>query len=212
MAYISNEWEVGDYVTKDKMNNIENGISVLDTTKEALNNKTFDINEASTDDEYPSAKAVWDLMCKVPGFEPNGGGSGYTTLKSMLERTTSTIHDNVLDSIGHNAFATYTELTSVAFENCKVISSYAFADCRSLTTASFPAATIIGSYAFSGCTSLSAITLTASSVCSLSNSNAFSNTALTNIYVPASLVSAYQSASNWSYFSSMITAIEDANI
>lgn len=76
MSYIPNEWEVGDYVTKDKMNNIENGISVLDTTKEALNNKTFDINEASTDDEYPSAKAVWNLLSKINSY-PDARGVGF---------------------------------------------------------------------------------------------------------------------------------------
>ena len=62
MSYVPNEWEAGDYVTKNKMNHIENGISVLDTTKETLNNKTFKISLASTDDEYPSARAVWLLL------------------------------------------------------------------------------------------------------------------------------------------------------
>ena len=49
------------------------------------------------------------------------------------------------------------------------------------------------------------------SVCVLDNSNAFTNTPIASgtgyIYVPYSLVSSYKTATNWTYFSSQISAI-----
>lgn len=62
----------------------------------------------------------------------------------------------------------------------------------------------IGIEAFSGCSSLSYVILGGSSVCSL-YSRAFSGcSSLQNIYVPSSLVTAYQTASNWSAYSDII--------
>ena len=108
-------------------------------------------------------------------------------------------------------------LTSVNFPVCTTIGNYAFEDCNSLTSANFPLCTIIHNYAFDGCYRLSQLYLTGSSVCKLSNSNAFQSTPYAGyssyfsgtpwIYVPASLISAYRSATNWVYFSSYFSAI-----
>jgi hypothetical protein len=57
-----------------------------------------------------------------------------------------------------------------------------------------------------------------SSVCKLAGSNAFKSTPIAgyttytsgilgNIYVPASLLSKYQSATNWTYFSSRFVGV-----
>ena len=65
--------------------------------------------------------------------------------------------------------------------------------------------------------------LTGSSLCKLSNSNAFSSTPIGgysasagtygSIYVPASLLTSYQTATNWAYFSSRFVAYDGgANI
>jgi len=52
---------------------------------------------------------------------------------------------------------------------------------------------------------LTNIHLGSSTVCELANSNAFAGTQSTmHIYVPLSLVSAYMSATNWSYYSDRI--------
>jgi hypothetical protein len=82
---------------------------------------------------------------------------------------------------------------------------------------SFPACTYIGSNAFKECYNLTSLYLTNSVVCTLNNSNAFSSTPIDgysastgtygSIYVPASLLTAYQSATNWTYFSSRFVGI-----
>ena len=120
----------------------------------------------------------------------------------------------VATSIGNSAFHGCSSLTSVSFPAATTIGSYAFAYCSSLTTASFPAATTIGSYAFARCTGLTTVILAGSSVCSMPYSNVFTSTPIASgtgyVYVPSLLVASYQAATNWSYFSAQISAIEDS--
>lgn len=116
------------------------------------------------------------------------------------------------------AFYDCESLTSINFPVCSYIGSSAFYYCYRLTTASFPVCTNIASSAFSKCFSLSSLTLGASTVCKLTNSGAFSSTpykgyssyfsGTPHIYVPASLIDAYKSATNWVYFSSYFSTIE----
>lgn len=147
-------------------------------------------------------------------------------------------------SIDYGAFSTCFKLRTVSFPACTTIDSWAFAycsslaiasfpvctnigdsafyDCSSLTIASFPACVMIGNVAFHRCYKLSAVHLEAPSVCTLSNSNAFSLTPFAGyssyfsgtpyIYVRASLVDAYKSATNWVYFSNYISAIEGSDM
>ena len=91
------------------------------------------------------------------------------------------------------------------------IGSYAFYNCRSLTEADFPECISIDSYAFCNCRNLSKLILRNSTVCILVDTTAFLNAFATSgyIYVPASLVNAYKSATNWAYYSRRIRAIED---
>lgn len=114
------------------------------------------------------------------------------------------------------AFCSCSNLTSINFPKCTYIEMQAFYKCSNLISISFPECTHIGNYAFNGCSSLTTIILGYSSIVKLNHSNAFYSTPMStssytgtygSIYVPASLVSAYQSATNWSYYSSRITSI-----
>ena len=114
------------------------------------------------------------------------------------------------------AFRDCTSLQSVNFPNCNSIEGDAFYECTSLQSASFPNCSIIEEYAFEDCTSLQSVYLLSTSVCALGNSNAFANTPIASntyigtwgsIYVPSSLVTAYKTATNWTYYSSRITAM-----
>jgi hypothetical protein len=71
---------------------------------------------------------------------------------------------------------------------------------------------MIGSTAFGSCTNLNTFYLAGSTVCGLSGSNVFTGTGITStagsIYVNASLVDSYKTATNWTYFSNVIYAIE----
>ena len=121
-------------------------------------------------------------------------------------------------TIGSYAFVSCSRLTMASFPACSIIGSSAFYFCKGLTTASLPACTTIGNNAFQYCYNLSRVILEASSVCLLRSSLAFSSTPFTgyssyfsstpHIYVPSSLITAYQSATNWTYFSSYFSAIE----
>ena len=117
-------------------------------------------------------------------------------------------------TIGSYAFTYCSSLTSVSFPVATSIGNSAFHGCSSLTSVSFPAATTIGSYAFAYCSSLTTVILAGSSVCSMSYSNVFTSTPIASgtgyVYVPSSLVASYQAATNWSYFSAQISAIEDS--
>ncbi len=122
--------------------------------------------------------------------------------------------------IGIDAFRSCVNLTTVSIPACTTISDYAFFGCSKLTTVSFPAATTISDYAFGRCYNLKSLYLTGSSLCTLSNSNAFSSTPIGgystsagtygSIYVPASLLTSYKTATNWTYFSSRFYAVEDS--
>ena len=120
-------------------------------------------------------------------------------------------------SVRYSAFYSCSKLTDISFPAATIIYNSAFYDCHNLTTVSLPAATIICSSAFQRCYNLKSLYLTGSSICTLSNSGAFTSTPIGgystsagtygSIYVPASLLASYQAATNWTYFSSRFVGI-----
>lgn len=116
-------------------------------------------------------------------------------------------------TIGESAFYNCSKLTSVNFPVCTSVGSNAFYGCTSLTSVVLNACTSIYSSAFYSCTNLTTLILCASSVCKLGASNVFTSTPIKSgtgyIYVPASLVTTYQAATNWTYFANQFRAIED---
>jgi hypothetical protein len=120
-------------------------------------------------------------------------------------------------SIGNYAFHHCNSLTIVSFPEATYIGNSTFYGCSSITIANFPVATSICSCAFRNCYNLKSLYLTGSSVCKLSASNAFTSTPIGgysasagtygSIYVPASLLTSYKKATNWTYFSSRFVGI-----
>ena len=98
-------------------------------------------------------------------------------------------------------------IESIKLSNVTSIGKGAFRGCSSLTSVSFPLVTSIGSAAFNGCSSLTTIYVGTESdtVCTLSSTNAIPSS-VTDIYVPASLVDSYKSATNWSSYADKIKA------
>lgn len=111
-------------------------------------------------------------------------------------------------TIGDSTFWGCSGLTSVVIPSgVTSIGSYAFNNCSSLTTVNIPSrVTTIGDFAFYTCTSLTSIICNATTppTCGVS---AFYGTNDCPIYVPASAVDAYKSATNWSRYSSRIQAM-----
>ena len=130
----------------------------------------------------------------------------------------------VCSYIGGNAFRNCISLSQVSLPVCRYIAdgtyvgglgnvSGTFCNCSLLTRVDLPMCSYIGTRAFYSCNSLSIITIGYSSVCSLGGTNTFNDTQITSstgsIYVPASLVDAYKSATNWSRFSTQIFPIAE---
>lgn len=115
------------------------------------------------------------------------------------------------EDVGAQAFRSCTSLSDVYIPNCTTVEAAAFRDCKALQSISLPVCSYIGIRAFQS-TNINNIVLGSTSVCHLSESNAFDSTPITSgtgsIYVPASLVDAYKSANYWSYFSTQIFPIE----
>ena len=119
-------------------------------------------------------------------------------------------------SIGDYAFLNCSALTTADFPVAKSIGTYAFNGCKPLTTADFPVAKSIGSNAFNGCSQLTTLILRSATMCTLSNTNAFTSTPIKSgtgyIYVPAALVDSYKAASKWSTYATQFRALEDYTV
>ena len=105
------------------------------------------------------------------------------------------------------AFRNCGNLSYISLPNVVRLSSYCLGYCSALETISLPKCSYVSQRAFYSCTNLQTIYMgTARSVvATMTHSNALSGcSALQSIYVPASLVNSYKTASNWSYYSSLI--------
>ena len=116
-------------------------------------------------------------------------------------------------SIGRNAFRYCYALTNVGIPLVKTLDNSAFSYCTALTRIDIPAVTSIASQAFYRCSSLNTLILRSDTMCTLTGTNAFVDTPIANgtgyIYVPASLLNEYASATNWSAMADQFRAIED---
>lgn len=117
------------------------------------------------------------------------------------------------------------KLISVNLPLLSQISNYALRECTSLERIYSPSAIMISANAFQGCKSLKAVILSGTSVCTLSNTNAFNEcyhflgtvNSFYNpeglkdgyIYVPDDLVEDYKVATNWATYASQIKPISE---
>jgi hypothetical protein len=115
---------------------------------------------------------------------------------------------NGVASIGYSAFETCARLTSVTIGNhVTSIGERAFKDCFSLTSITIPnSVTSIGDDAFDGCYGLTSIICEAVTPPTL-GAHFSPLKSITAIYVPDESVEAYKTATNWSYYSSVIQSI-----
>ena len=134
---------------------------------------------------------------------------GERAFQSCTSLTSITIPSSVT-SIGGSAFANCTSLTSITIPSSITnIENSTFNGCSSLTSITIPdGVTRIGNSAFSSCKALTSATCLATTPPSLGY-YAFNDTNNCPIYVPASSLESYKTASNWSTYADRIQAIPE---
>jgi hypothetical protein len=163
-------------------------------------------------------------------------GGGAEDVAGLLGDTLTTIDNSFATSLVSRACQGRTQLVTVNLPNVTSIDTYAFYGCSNLTSVKMQKATsvktqcfygckklsyadfgVVGSFqaqVFNGCSSLTTLILRKSdSICTMANTSTLSNSGVGKgsgyIYVPATLVEQYKTATNWSTFASQIRAIED---
>ena len=139
-------------------------------------------------------------------------GSAFYDCKNLSE-----INFSKLVNLGQYAFYHCERLSAVELPMVSSIPTNAFQWCSALSVASFQKASAIGSYAFASCSRLMSLYMLSTSVARLVSRTAFSSTPFAlstyaggwgSIFVPASLVDSYKTASGWSVYASRITSYE----
>lgn len=138
-----------------------------------------------------------------PIYVPEESVQAYKTAWSAYSSRIQAMPDDTLFNSIVDRSVTEIEIPN----DVTTIGQYAFYGCTSLTTVSIPSSVTSIQYgAFEYCTSLTSLTVNRTTPPTLVNGSIPNNSSLV-IYVPSSAVSAYQSASVWSQYSSKIQAI-----
>ena len=200
--------------TVEKLNYL---ISIKSDIKSAIENKGVDmtgvsfLGYASKIGEIASGVGYTDRDIIEARYQYNIANSASFVYSSCFEyKLVETVDLPNCLYVGSNGFYYCASLTTVNLPVCTSLYNNAFRNCARLTSISLPNCSYVGQRAFYSCTNLKTIYMgTARSVvATMTHSNALSGcSALQSIYVPASLVDAYKSASNWSYYSSKIYPI-----
>lgn len=142
-----------------------------------------------------------------------------TSLSSSAFYSCSNINNVNLprcEIVGYNAFYQCSALTKIYLPQCRILQSSAFGGCSKLGVVDFPVLSSLFGGAFANCRMLSQVILRNSSV--IQYSSPFYNTPILassylgyfgSIYVPASLVDSYKTATGWTSISSRITSIDN---
>ena len=119
--------------------------------------------------------------------------------------------------INQNTFYGCGTLNAVAFPKASGVENSSFQNCSELITADFPVATSISRQAFYGCSKLVSLILRKNNLCTLSDTNALTNTPIASgtgyIYVPSAQIEKYRGATgNWSTYAAQFRALEDYTV
>jgi len=142
----------------------------------------------------------------IPSGVTSIGNSAFAYCRSLSSCTMG----SGVTSIGFAAFENCSKLTSIDIpDSVTSIGTQAFHYCGNITACTIGSGvTSIGGNAFGNCTGLTSITCLATTPPTLVDNYVFYNTNNCPIYVPASSVDTYKSASGWSDYADRIQAIQ----
>lgn len=171
----------------------------------------------------PPYKATWTFadtqaITILSGDIPSGAFSCYTGLLGPNYTQIIAISASHAENIGSSAFYCCTNLSSLTLsERVKTIGSNAFFNCLALKTVSFPFCETISAEAFACCISLTSAYFLGDSIPTIAGSVFYSTPIASSppsgsIYVRASMLEAFQAASNWSAYSSAMVGLTDEQI
>ena len=116
-------------------------------------------------------------------------------------------------SLGGAAFSYCTSLQSIDLPNVIYLGGTAFTYCTSLQSVNLPVCSYINQQTFMYCSSLSVLDLRGTYSCGLQNSGVFNRTYFASgngsIYVHNTVLSQFQTATNWTYFSNCFVGVGD---
>ena len=180
---------------------------------------TLDSNLKDIADHIRTKGDTTDTLSFPQGFmdavDAISTGGGEEVLNALIDRSITEIRANAT-SVGDYAFYYCGKLTSADLQACTSVGSNAFSSCTSLTSVDLPVCISVGSSAFGYCGKLTSLILRSKSLCSLSNSNAFTSTPIASgtgyIYVPKALIDTYKTATNWVTYANQFRALEDYTV
>ena len=184
--------------TAEKLQAIVNSKSAIKT---AINNKGGSITDSTPLDEYATA------ISNLPSIDSLIDGS-ITTIDSnatsirqyafYFNDTITSVNFPYVETIGTLAFYYASGFTSLNLPNITTLGAQCFQRCSGLLTVSLgPNLTSLGDRIFTQCSSLSSLTLNYNGVVSIQSNSIPINATPVTVYVPSSLISSYQTATNW---------------
>ena len=212
-----------------------NGFSSIDVNINTVNNTNITITDQgiySISAPYTGFETVTvDLSWIEQALESLNAGDSESQI-NLQDKTVSTAgiytHDPGYDGLGNvtvnldwveqaieeaRTYGSDGTADKMISNNCRKMSTdadfirdYAFYRLTTLERLILNNAQSIGNYAFAY-SNLTTLYINTQTLCTLSNINAFSNTNITNIYVPNNLVNSYKTDSTWSTYSSIISEI-----
>ena len=193
---------------------------VTGTAEASINNQGIDEFLSGTlTDLYSEVESVVGYACY---YRDNLLSADFPVATSIGEygffqcRSLATANFPAVTSIDRYALYDCKSLTTANFPAVTSIGNRVFYNCNQLTTVDFPVALSIAEWVFYSCKNLTALVLRATSVASLANVNAFTNSGIASgtcyIYVPAALVDSYKAATNWSTYAAQFRALEDYTV
>lgn len=153
-----------------------------------------------------------DVIADVPTYETELEEQKAIT-DSILDRSITEYVNNTVDSLGLYMFSYCRSLMKIRCDSVTILRNYSLRDCSVLAEARFDSLNTITNQVFLNCTALEKLILGSSTLCELTNANAFQSSSVEDgtgyVYVPDSLVESYKTATNWVNYANQIKPISE---